>query len=66
MQREFQKIMDNLLAKSRNIFVLFGYILIVTKGTKENYLAKVREIQKRFGKFIPNAGKCIVAKEQIE
>ena len=46
MPTEFQKVMDNLLAKFREVFVFIDDILIVTKGTKQNHIEKVREILK--------------------
>ena len=42
MPTEFQKVMDNLLAKFREVFVFIDVILIVTKGTKQNHIEKVR------------------------
>ena len=46
MPTEFQKVMDLLLAKFREVFVFIDDILIVTKGTKDEHLDKVREILK--------------------
>ena len=46
MPTEFQKVMDLLLAKFREVFVFIDDILIVTKGTKSEQLDKVREILK--------------------
>ena len=46
MPTEFQKVMDMLLAKFREVFVFIDDILIVTKGTKDEHLDKVREILK--------------------
>ena len=38
MPTDFQKVMDNLLAKLREVFVFIDDILILTKGTKQNHL----------------------------
>ena len=43
MPTEFQKVMDILLAKFREVFVFIDDNLIVTKGTKNQHLDKVRE-----------------------
>ena len=52
MPTEFQKGMDMLLAKFRDVFVFIDNILIVTKGTKSEHLDK--------------AGKCRIAVNEIE
>ena len=36
--------MDTSLVKSREVFVFIDDVLIVTKGTKEEHLDKVREV----------------------
>ena len=64
MPTEFQKVMDNLLAKFREVFVFIYDILIATKGTKQNHIEKVREILKT--KLQLKAEKCNVAKQEIE
>ena len=37
MPTEFQKVMDNLLARFREVFVFIDDVLIVTKGTKQQH-----------------------------
>ena len=68
MPTEFQKVMDNLLAKFRDVFVFINDVLIVTKGTKQQHLDKVREILKAFdeAELQLKAGKCIFAKQENE
>ena len=68
MPTEFQKVMDILLAKFREVFVFIDDILIVTKGTKQNHLDKVREIRKTLdeAKLQLKAGKCKIANHEIE
>ena len=46
MPTEFQNVMDILLAKFREVFVFIDDILIVTKGTKNEQLDKVRKVLK--------------------
>ena len=60
MLTEFQTIMDLLLAKFREVFVFIDDILIVTKGTKNEQLDKVREILKTLdnAELQLKAGKC--------
>ena len=60
MPTEFQKVIYILLAKFREVFVFIDDILIVTKGTKQNHLDKVREILKTLDEAILQlkAGKC--------
>ena len=68
MPTEFQKVMDMLLAKFREVFVFIDDILIVTKGTKSEHLDKVREILKTLddAELQLKAGKCIIAENEIE
>ena len=68
MPTEFQKVMDNLLAKFREVFVFIDDILIVIKGTKQDHIEKVREILKTLdaAKLQLKAGKCNSAKQEIE
>ena len=68
MPTEFQKVMDLLLAKFREVFVFIDDILIVTKGNKAEHLNKVREILKVLDKaeLQLKAGKCKFAKQEIE
>ena len=65
---EFQKVMDILLTKFREVFVLIDDILIVTKGTKDEHLDKLREILKSLdqAEVQLKAGKCTFAKNEIE
>ena len=60
--------MDLLLARFREVFVFIDDILIVTKGTKNEHLNKVREILKAMNeaKLQLKAGKCNFAKQEIE
>ena len=57
-----------LLAKIRKIFSFIDELLIVTKGTKNEHLAKVREILKSLdaANVQLNAGKCNFAVDNIE
>ena len=68
MPTEFQKVMDLLLARFREVFVFIDDILIVTKGTKQEHLDKVREILKVIddAELQLKAGKCNFAKQEIE
>ena len=68
MPTEFQKVMDLLLARFREVFVFIDDILMVTKGTKNEHLNKVREILKAMNeaKLQLKAGKCNFAKQEIE
>ena len=68
MPTEFQKVMDNLLAKFREVFVFIEDILIVTKGTKQNHLDIMREILKTIdeAKLQLKAGKCKIARQETE
>ena len=65
---EFQKVMDMLLAKFREVFKFIDDILIVTKGTKSEHLDKMREILKTLddAELQLKAGKCIIAENEIE
>ena len=68
MPTEFQKVMDLLLASFREVFVFIDDILLVTKGTKNELLNKVREILKAMkeAKLQLKAGKRNFAKQEIE
>ena len=68
MPTEFQKVLDNLLAKFREVFVFIDDILIVTKGTKQDHIEKVRKILKTLdaAKLQLKARKCNIAKQEIE
>ena len=68
MPTDFQKVMDILLARFREVFVFIEDILIEIKGTKQEHLYKVREILKVIddAKLHLMAGKCNIAKQEIE
>ena len=68
MPTEFQKVMDLLLSRFREVFVFIDDVLIVTKGTKRKHLDKVREILKAIddAELQLKAGKCNFAKQEIE
>ena len=65
---EFQKVIDILLAKFRELFVFMNDNLIVTKRTKDEHLDKVREILKTLddAEVQLKARKCVFAKNEIE
>ena len=65
---EFQKVMDLVLAKFREVFVFIDDILIVTKGTKNEKSNKVRKIQKVMNEALLQIKprKCKFAKQEIE
>ena len=46
MPPEFQKIMNQLLHKIQNTFAFIDDIIVVTKGTYEQHMAKVEEVMK--------------------
>ena len=60
--------MDILLAKFREVFVFTDDFLIVTKGTKNEHLDRVREILKTLdqAELQLKAGKCNFARNKIE
>ena len=68
MPTEFQKVIDMLLAKFREVFVFIDDFLIVTKGTKDEHLDKVREILKTLdhAELQLKAGKCNFAINKFE
>ena len=68
MPTEFQKLMDLTLASINSVFVYIDDILIVTKGTKQQHMNKVREVLKILdnAKLQLKAEKCVVAQESIE
>ena len=68
MPTEFHKVMDNLLARFREVFIFIDDVLIVIKGTKLQRLEKVREILKAFdeAELQLKAVKCIFDKQEIE
>ena len=65
---EFQKLMDLTLANINSVFVYIDDILIVTKGTKQEHVNKVKEIMRVLddANLQLKAGKCIIAQESIE
>ena len=68
MPTEFQKVMDKLLVRFREVFVFIDDILIVTKGTKNEHMTKVREILKvlDLANLQIMADSCKIAHNQIE
>ena len=68
MPTEFQKVMDKLLARFREVFVFIDDVLIVTKGTKQQHLDKVREILKAIdeAELQLKEGKCTFAQQENE
>ena len=68
MPTEFQKVMDNLSPRFREVFVFIDDILIVTKGTKNEHMAKVRKILKTLdaANLQMKAEKCNFAQSHIE
>ena len=65
---EFQKIMDLTLANKNSVFLYIDDILIVTKGTKQQHVNKVREVMRKLddATLQLKAGKCIIAQDSIE
>ena len=68
MPTEFQKLMDLTLANINSVFVYIDDNLIVTKGTKQQHMNKVREVLKILddANLQLKAEKCVVAQERIE
>ena len=68
MPTDFQKLLDITLANVNSVFVYIEDILIVTKGTKQDHLNKVREVMKILdeGNLQLKAEKCTIAQEIIE
>ena len=68
MPTEFQKLMDLTLANINSVFVYIDDILVVTKGTKQEHLEKVREVMRILDQVILQlkAEKCVIAQESIE
>ena len=46
MPKVFQRVMDNILARFREVFVFIDDILIVTKGTKLEHMTKQQKKRK--------------------
>ena len=68
MPTDFQKVMDITLANINSVFVYTDDILIVTKGSKQQHMNKVREVLKILdnANLQLKAAKCVVAQECIE
>ena len=68
MPTEFQELMDITLANVNSVFVYLDDILIVTKGTKQEHLNKVREVMKILDEanLQLKAEKCMIAQESVE
>ena len=68
MPTKFQKEMDIVLAKFREVFVFVDDFPIVTKGTEKEHLDKVREILKTLDQAESQlkAGNSVFAKNEIE
>ena len=68
MPTEFQKLMDLTLANINSVFGYIDDILIVTKGTKQEHVNKVKEVMRVLddANLQLKAGKCIIAQESIE
>ena len=68
MPTEFQKLMDLTLANVNSVFVYIDYVLIVTKGTKQQHVNKVREVLRILddANLQLKAGKGIIAQDSIE
>ena len=68
MPTEFQKLMDLTLANVNSVFVYIDDLLIVTKGTKQEHLNKVRQVMKTLDEanLQFKAEKCVIAQESIE
>ena len=68
MRTEFQKRMDSTLANINSVFAYIDNFLIVTKGTKQEHVNKVKEVMRVFddAKLQLKAGKCIIAQDSIE
>ena len=67
MSIDFQRVMDVLIARFREVFVFTDDILIVTKGTKQEHLDKVWEILSVINdaELHLKGGKCKVAKQKL-
>ena len=68
MPTEFQKLMIITLANVNSVFVYTDDILIVTEGTKQEHLNKVREVMEILDEanLQLKAEKCMIAQESIE
>ena len=68
MPTQFQKLLDFTSANINSVFVNIDDILILTKGTKQQHMNKVREVLKVQGdaNLQLKAEICVVAQECIE
>ena len=68
MPTEFQKLLDLTLANINSVFVYIDDILIVTKGTKQEHVNKVKEVTRVLddANLQLKAGKSTIAQESIE
>ena len=68
MPAEFQKIMDLILANIKSVFVYIDYKLIVTKGTNQEHINKVKEVLRILVEAILQlkAEQFTIAQESIE
>ena len=68
MPTEFRIIMDLTLANVNSVFVYIDDVLIVTKGTEQEHLNKVREVKKILDEanLQLKAEKCVMAQESKE
>ena len=68
MPTEFQKLMDLTLANINSAFVFIDGFLIVTKGTKQEHVNKVREVLRNLDEanLQLKSEKCAIAQKNIE
>ena len=68
MPTEFQKLMDLTLAKINSVVVYIDDILIVTTGTKQEHVNKVKEVMRVLddANLQLKAGKCTISQECIK
>ena len=68
MPTEFQKVMENLLARFRELFVFIVDIVIVTEETKSEHTPKVRKRLNTLdlSNMQIKVGKCKIAQGHIE
>ena len=68
MPKEFQRIMEDFVISILNVFIFIDDISIVTKGTKEEHEAQVREVFRQLGsrKLQLKEEKCQLAKNEID
>ena len=68
MPTEYQKLLDLTLANVNSVFVYIDDILIVTKGTMQQHVNKVRKVMRILddANLQLKAGKCIIVQDSIE